>query len=80
MFLHFKRMIVIIEIVVLGGVVAAPYNLQSAIARLNSHLRCGDLKVSLKELVLTLRSYAIGTHEFCQVWKEAAVNGHSCVP
>lgn len=36
--------------------------------------------VCLKELVLTFRSCATGTHEPCQVWKEAAVSGHSCVP
>jgi len=65
---------------VLGGEVAVPYNLQSAIARLNSHLRCGIFMVCLKGLVLTFRSCATGTHEPCQIRKEAAVSGHSCVP
>ena len=65
---------------VLGGEVAVPYHLQSAIARLNPLLRYGDFMVCLKELVLTYRSHATGTHEPCQVRKEAAVSGHSCVP
>lgn len=64
----------------LGGEVAVPYNLQSAIARLNSHFRCGVFMACLKGLVLTFRSRATGTHEPCQIRKEAAVSGHSCVP
>lgn len=53
---------------------------QSAIARPNPLPRYGDCMVSLSELVLTLGSCATGTHEPCQVRKEAAVSGHSCVP
>jgi len=67
-------------IAVLGGEVAVPYNLQTAIARLNSHLRCNDFMVCPKGVVLTFRSCATGTHEPCQVRKEAAVSGHSRVP
>src|SRR5690625_7851193 len=65
---------------VLGGEVAVPYHLQSAIARLNSLLRWGGCMVCLKGLVLTFRSCATGTHELCPVRKEAAVSGSSCVP
>src|SRR5699024_9669141 len=43
-------------------------------------LEVDDFMVCLKELVLTFRSCATGTHEPCQVRKEAAVSGHSCVP
>src|SRR5699024_5849019 len=78
--LHFMSERRIIINAVLGGEVAVPYHLQSAIARLNSLLRYGDLMVCLKELVLTYRSRATGTREPCQVRKEAAVSGHSCVP
>jgi len=53
---------------------------QSAIARPNSHPRYDDCMVCLSGLVLTLGSCATGTHEPCQVRKEAAVSGHSCVP
>lgn len=38
----------IIRIAVLGGEVAVPYNLQSAIARLNSHLRWAALWSALR--------------------------------
>src|SRR5699024_7852729 len=61
------------------GISGALY-LQSATARLNSRLRCGSFMVCHKGLVLTFRSCTTGTHEFCQVWKEAAVSGYSCVP
>ena len=53
---------------------------QSAIARLNSHSRCVVCMVCLKRVVLTPGSYATGTHEPCQVRKEAAVSGIFCVP
>lgn len=53
---------------------------QSAIARLNSHPRCGDFMVCLNGVVLTPGSCATGTHEPCQIRKEAAVSGHFCVP
>src|SRR5699024_7353314 len=53
---------------------------QSAIARTNSHLRLDVFKACLKGVVLTPRSCATGTHEPCQIRKEAAVSGHSCVP
>src|SRR5699024_11253327 len=53
---------------------------QAAIAGPNPHSRLDVFKVCLKGLVLTPRSCATGTHEPCQIRKEAAVSGHSCVP
>src|SRR5690625_1443945 len=75
--LHFLKNNRIMKSAVLGGEVAVPYNLQSAIARLNSHLRYGDFMVCLKGLVLTFRSYATGTHESCQRSEERRV-GKEC--
>lgn len=57
-----------------------PYNLQSALAGLNSFLRLFACKACLVHVVLTSGSCAMGTHEPCQVRKEAALSGTSHVP
>ena len=65
---------------VLGGEVAVPCNLQSALARLNPFPRLSVCRVCLLHVVLTFGSCAMGTHELCQVRKEAALSGISHVP
>ncbi len=69
------------ERAVLGGEVAVPCNLQSALARLNSFPEAvSACRVCLLHVVLTSGSCAMGTHEPCQVRKEAALSGLSHVP
>ena len=65
---------------VLGGGVAEPYNLQSALARLNPFSRLSECLVCLMHVVLTFGSCAMETHELCQVRKEAALSGIFHVP
>jgi len=66
--------------VVLDGEMAVPYNPQSALAGLNSHLRCDHVRSVLVQVVLTIGSYAMETHESGQVRKEAAISGIFHVP
>ncbi len=70
----------IIKNAVLGGELAVPYNLQSALARLNPFSRLSVCEVCLLHVVLTFGSCAMGTYESCQVRKEAALSGLSHVP
>jgi len=66
---------------VLGGEVAVPCTRNPLYARLKSFVE-GVLLWSLPEArgVWRFRSYAIWTHESCQVLTEAALSGHSYVP
>jgi len=65
---------------VLGGEVAVPCNSQSAQARLNSFLRLCACRVCLLHVALKVGSRAMGSHEPCQVRKEAALSGFTHVP
>ncbi len=76
----FTPMYRILIYAVLGGEVAVPCNSQSALARLNPFLRLSVCKVCLLHVALTVGSCAMGTHEPCQVRKEAALSGFTHVP
>ena len=79
--LIFIQKISILINAVLGGEVAVSCNSQSALARLNSFSEAVRIVGSAYlHVVLTFGSCAMGTHEPCQVRKEAALSGLSHVP
>jgi len=70
-----------IYLAVLGGEVAVPCTRNPLYARLNSFAKATFLwSLPKARSVWRFRSYAIWTHESCQVLTEAALSGLSYVP